>query len=458
MPGSLLPLLVLLLFFPLVTPQFREERKILYEDFPEVDYVFAVPRTSQNQDADAQASDTSAGGDEDGGGGMTDEQKLLMGIKVTKAAKTLEAQLKIVKDLSAIKPSQSRYIAVLRDLQKKTSISELDELLKMHPDILAVKLNDYIYEAKEIRTTQWNRGVDYRVEVIFNPCYERAHDCCIGIFGTPEYVDFQSKRVFFRNMQLIREDNRRYPAFFADFTDPSNKIIGVCKSNTTTNNIDRHKQIMLPSGNNTDVIVYNDLTCEADYLERRESPVMPRCWDYNSTVRSAGHVDDISATPITCIDGHGVKRKHCITVGYSINNYLFQCADGYDPVRCGTWLEIHIPEDERIVAERQLPGGYAVGYQVIDMPLTYKFSANRVICAGDYEIWWVQRTPSRKMIQYRKKFRVMWPPCDFNRILDKYTRFFDFRYDVKNSLDGSSISLEDLLDISTTASSADIGV
>ena len=47
---------------------------------------------------------------------------------------------------------------------------------------------------------------------------------------------------------------------------------------------------------------------------------------------------------------------------------------------------------------------------------------------------------------------------DFNRILDKYTRFFDFRYDVKNSLDGSSISLEDLLDISTTSSSVDIGV
>jgi hypothetical protein len=428
----------------------------LYEDFPEVDYVFAEPRASTTQDADQAASQEAANAAE--GGGLTDEQKLLMGIKVSKKAKTLEAQLQIVKDLSAIKPSQSRYISVLRDLQKKTSISELDVLLQMHPDILTVKINSYVYEDLEIRTTQWNRGVDYRVEVIFNPCLNRAHDCCIGIFGTPEYVDFQSKNVYFRNMQLIREDNRRYPAFFADFTDPTDTIKGVCKTNTTTNKIDRHKEVLLPSGNNTDVIIYNDLTCEADYLERRESPVMPRCWDYNSTVRSAGPVDDISATPTTCVDGKGVRREHCITVGYSINNYLFQCADGYDPVKCGTWLEIHIPEDERVVAERQLPGGFAVGYQVIDMPLTYKFSPDRVICAGDYEIWWVQRTPSRKYIQHRKKFRVMHPPCDFNRILDKYTRFFDFRYDVKNSLDGSSISLEDLLDISTTKSSADIGV
>ena len=41
-------------------------------------------------------------------------------------------------------------------------------------------------------------------------------------------------------------------------------------------------------------------------------------------------------------------------------------------------------------------------------------------------------------------------PCDYNRILDKYTRFFDLDYVRKNSLDGESVSLEDLLDISTT--------
>jgi hypothetical protein len=401
----LLPLLLLFLQIQPTLQQFREEKITLYEDFPEIDYTFAEPRATTSS-SDSQSNAKEGGGDDDE---LTDEQKLLLGNKVEVKAKTLAAQLQIVKSLSGIKPSQSRYISVLRDLQKKTSISELDELLKMHPDILAVKLNDYVYEPMEIRTTQWNRGVDYRVEIIFNPCYERKFDCCVGIFGTPEYVDFQSKNVYYRNMQLIREDNRRYPAFFADFTDPANTIVGVCKSNSSSGQIDRHKQIMLPGGNNTNVIIYNDLTCEADYLERRESSVMPRCWDYNSSLRSAGHVDDISATPVSCVDGKGVKREHCVTVGYSINNYLFQCSDGFDPVKCGTWLEIHIPNDERVVAERQLPGGFVVGYQVIDLPLTYKFSPHRVICAGDYEIWWVQRTPSKKMIQYRKKFRVIWP-------------------------------------------------
>ena len=77
--------------------------------------------------------------------------------------------------------------------------------------------------------------------VIFNPCYNRAHDCCKGIFGTPEYADFQSQRVFYRDMELIREENRRYPAFFKEFTDPSDMTKGICLTNPKTARLDRHK-------------------------------------------------------------------------------------------------------------------------------------------------------------------------------------------------------------------------
>ena len=77
--------------------------------------------------------------------GLTEAEMIFLGLKRTKEVKSLEAQLQLVKDLSTIRPSQSRYISVLRDLQKKTSIADLDTLLKMHPDILAVKVNDYVY-------------------------------------------------------------------------------------------------------------------------------------------------------------------------------------------------------------------------------------------------------------------------------------------------------------------------
>lgn len=55
-----------------------------------------------------------------------------------------------------------------------------------------------------------------------------------------------------------------------------------------------------------------------------------------------------------------------------------------------------------------------------------------------------------KVVEYIKKFKVLRPACDFNRILNKYTRFFDFRFELKNSLSDDTISLDDLLDISTT--------
>ena len=175
---------------------------------------------------------------------------------------------------------------------------------------------------------------------------------------------------------------------------------------------------------------------------------MPDCWDYNNTV-SATTEDELDHVYATLVDG--TKVIDSVTIGYTFNGWVMECGGEYkhDP-RCGTYLEIHVPGDERIVSEKQLPGGLMNGYRTIDMPMIYKFNKDRVICAGDYEIWWVLRTPSNKVVEYVKRFRTIRPACDFNRILNKYTRFFDFRFELKNSLSDDTISLDDLLDISTT--------
>ena len=91
--------------------------------------------------------------------------------------------------------------------------------------------------------------------------YDFVHEC------EELYQSAKNGMPDFESMKKEAENSNKYfPAFFADFTDPSDKINGVCKSNASSLNIDRHKQIMLPGGNNTDMIIYNDLTCEADYL------------------------------------------------------------------------------------------------------------------------------------------------------------------------------------------------
>jgi hypothetical protein len=34
----------------------------------------------------------------------------------------------------------------------------------------------------------WNPPTNFVVNVIFDPCRNRAYDCCDQMFGTPEYV------------------------------------------------------------------------------------------------------------------------------------------------------------------------------------------------------------------------------------------------------------------------------
>ena len=55
----------------------------------------------------------------------------------------LRQQLEIVRASATIDLAQSAYIDILRQLQSKTEKAGLDELLMMHPDVLAVKEDTY---------------------------------------------------------------------------------------------------------------------------------------------------------------------------------------------------------------------------------------------------------------------------------------------------------------------------
>ena len=377
----------------------------------------------------------------------TEETGLRQEAKVDTEFLNLRQQLEIVRSSASIDLAQSAYIEILRQLQSKTEKAGLDELLQLHPDVLAVRIDNYPYEFIAPLTSISSRGVDYTQEVIFDPCRNKPHDCCFDKYGTPEYYDIRTQEVYYADRKLVIFPFRRLP-------DDIKKVQlvggsdGVCLSNSTTGNLDRRTKVALPDGNNTYEMIWNDKTCEDQYMLRKLSPVMPDCWDYNESV-SATTVDERNHVYAHIHDDS--KHIDSITIAYSYNGWIIACAGEYEgSPKCGTYLEIHVPGDARIVSEKRLPGGLLNGYRTLDLPLTYKFNKDRVICAGDYEIWWVLRTPSNKVVEYVKKFKVLRPACDFNRILNKYTRFFDFRFELKNSLSDDTISLDDLLDISTT--------
>lgn len=125
-------------------------------------------------------------------------------------------------------------------------------------------------------------------------------------------------------------------------------------------------------------------------------------------------------------------------------SYLSSDLDGTYPGTCplGKVFEAcgSFPEDARRCYGSDVPRTFAgeVG-KVISTPSdpskglyhvtfnegrsTYTFREHELelyISANSYELWFVQRNRFEKIVQYKKPFKVVWPPCTFDPVNDRY--------------------------------------
>ena len=155
--------------------------------------------------------------------------------------------------------------------------------------------------------------------------------------------------------------------------------------------------------------------CVAFGVKRYQPPENPACWDYNATVKSG----------LPCRNKKGERVENCVEIGYSQNAYIVNCSpDASAKGNCGAYLEVHEPEidilgnrvdNTKVLTQMLLPGGFVSGYETIPMPTTFADDPLRILCEGDYELWWVQRTLSNLIIEKKLKFRVLQPSCDWDR-------------------------------------------
>ena len=68
----------------------------------------------------------------------------------------------------------------------------------------------------------------------------------------------------------------------------------------------------------------------------------------------------------------------------------------------------------------KVPEGMNTGYRTITMPTQYKHFDDRILCAGPYQLWWVQRTLYDFVIEFRSTFAVASPPCDWDADNKRY--------------------------------------
>ena len=76
-----------------------------------------------------------------------------------------------------------------------------------------------------------------------------------------------------------------------------------------------------------------------------------------------------------------------------------------------------------LVLQARLTGGFVNGYRTATISLHYEGDTDRVICKGEYELWWVQRTRHNFVVQKKKPFGIYAPDCEFNKFTDD---FYDY--------------------------------
>jgi hypothetical protein len=106
-----------------------------------------------------------------------------------------------------------------------------------------------------------------------------------------------------------------------------------------------------------------------------------------------------------CEDNTVITSGEDIGVAWFTNGYVFSCSYIYSELNlCGTFIEIHIPNDPTIKEAYQITATYSDGFST-------EFISTKNLCAGRYEFWWVVRSRNGSTLQYVKPFFSKYPSC-----------------------------------------------
>jgi hypothetical protein len=87
-----------------------------------------------------------------------------------------------------------------------------------------------------------------------------------------------------------------------------------------------------------------------------------------------------------CEDNTEILGGTDIGVAWFTNGYILKCSDSFAVLgTCGTFFEIHRPNDPKIIESYKIDRSYSSGFVT-------EFISTKNLCAGSYEFWFVLRT------------------------------------------------------------------
>jgi len=284
---------------------------------------------------------------------------------------------------------------------------------------------------------------DYTVNVIVDPCRGKAHDCCQDVFGTPQYVTANYTRVegSISSLRVVDEQGEEVDVSQSRLSDQLVYFDPDCGNDVVAGSTGEQRHVVTSIKKGYDGFGNDVYTqCVGQHLAMDLEVSAPACWDHNATVNAT----------LSCTAVGGDTFPSCIAIAYYSSAHIVQCGGVYrEDNHCGTFVELHpalsghydggesaalrakakgLPACDlacnlAVLSQVRLEGGFVAGYRTATLPLTVQGNASKVVCAGDYELWWVQRTLWGYVTQLKKNFTVVAPACDFDTAYDQQRAF-----------------------------------
>lgn len=232
------------------------------------------------------------------------------------------------------------------------------------------------------------------MNVIFDPCRGFDYNCCLDTAAAPEFVAFDTDPESATYGQVLR-----FRQSGEDLSEEASRLVDF--------------ELFIDER-------CNDLfdpfeRCFQPRIARRASTSLARCWNHNST---------IIANRNCRAPADGTMLPFCLEIGITQTAYIVQCGGKYkDDPNCGTFLEIHRPGRREILSQTRLRGQFASGYRMTVISMTHKGSAERVLCEGEHEMWWVVRSKHEWVVEAVLPFRIASPRCDWDLTNNRYQEY-----------------------------------
>lgn len=293
------------------------------------------------------------------------------------------------------------------------------EMLKANPELVMDYTPGIKYENIDQYVFDAPLPTEYAIGLLLDPCKVHLElntdpegkvlggwDCCINVFGLPEYGQSPTKLMDNKDRRVDRYD-------LMELTEITRNVYKVNEQGDAIS--------MLNSRRADDEIHFDELCaglgdpysyCVGYRKRQQRFQLYPNCTDHNTTVRADTKCFDMGQLTIDPANEHElqfnpIETNFCVQVAFMQTAHNMVCNDDLrthlemgsyaNDVHCGTYLEVHMPagtfytefDEDVIISEVKITSRYTSGYDTIVLPLYYRDRTDWVLC--NYEEGYIRK-------------------------------------------------------------------